>query len=142
MRLPAANVCPVFIRPLLILVVPAAAVLAGCGVDRTLRLESDPPGALVFLNGQEVARTPAEVPLEWYGKYDVAVRKEGYETLKTERWVVAPWWQWPPIDLVAELLPIPLRDRRRLSFDLRPAGELDEGLVDRAEAMRAAEQNP
>ncbi len=78
--------------------------------------------------------------LEWYGKYDVAVRKEGYETLKTERWVVAPWWQWPPIDLVAELLPLPLRDRRRLSFELEPAGEADEGVLDRAAAMRAGMQ--
>lgn len=112
--------------------------LAGCGVQRTLRLESEPPGALVYLNGEEVARTPAEVPLEWYGRYDVAVRKEGYETLKTKRWVVAPWWQWPPIDLVAELMPIPLHDRRRLTFELQPAEQGDEGLLDRAEAMRAA----
>ena len=107
-------------------------------MDRTLRLESDPPGALVYLNGEEVARTPAEVPLAWYGKYDVAVRKEGYETLKTERWVIAPWWQWPPIDLVAELLPVPLRDRHRLRFELEPAGSLEEGLLDRAQALRAA----
>lgn len=112
-------------------------LVAGCGVQRTLRLESDPPGALVYLNGEEIARTPAEVPLEWYGRYDVAVRKEGYQTLETKRWVVAPWWQWPPMDLVAELMPIPLRDRRRLSFELQPAQAGDEGLLDRAEAMRA-----
>ena len=105
-------------------------------MGRTLRLESDPPGALVYLNGEEVARTPAEVPLDWYGKYDVAVRKEGYETLKTERWVVAPWWQWPPIDLAAELIPLPLRDRRELRFELQPATIRDEGLLDRAEAAR------
>jgi hypothetical protein len=118
---------------------PAIALAAGCGVERTLRLESDPPGALVYLNGEEIARTPAEVPLEWYGKYDVAVRLEGYETLKDERWVVAPWWQWPPIDLVAELVPLPLRDRRRLSFMLKPEGRLDEGVLDRGEAMRASQ---
>lgn len=123
--------------PLSTLGIPLLA-LAGCGVERTLRLESDPPGALVYLNGEEVARTPAEVPLEWYGRYDVAVRKEGYETLKTKRWVVAPWWQWPPIDLVAELMPIPLYDRRRLSFHLEPAQAGDEGLLDRAEEVRAA----
>ena len=113
---------------------PAAAI--GCGVQRTLVLESEPPGALVYLNGEEVARTPAEVPLKWYGQYDVAVRKEGYETLQTERWVVAPWWQWPPIDLAAELMPIPLHDRRRLSFELTPAEAGDEGLLDRGEALR------
>ena len=109
---------------------------SGCAVKRTIVLESEPAGALVFLNGEEVARTPAEVPLEWYGKYDVTVRKQGYETLDTERWVAAPWWQWVPIDLVAELLPIPLKDTRRLSFELEPAQSADEGVVARAEAMR------
>ena len=109
----------------------------GCGVQRTLVLESEPPGALVYLNGEEVARTPAEVPLNWYGRYDVAVRKEGFETLQTERLVLAPWWQWPPIDLAAELLPIPLHDRRRLSFELIPAAASNEGLLDRSEALRA-----
>ncbi len=122
-------------RPTSFLLIPALA-LAGCGVERTLRLESDPPGALVYLNGEEVARTPADVPLAWYGKYDVAVRKEGYETLKTQRWVVAPWWQWPPFDLAAELIPLPLRDRRRLSFELSPAAPGDGGLLDRSEQLR------
>lgn len=99
-----------------------------------MTLRSDPPGALVYLNGEEVARTPAEVPIEWYGQYDLAVRKEGYETLKTDRWVVAPWWGFPPIDLIAELLP--LRDHRVLEFELEPAAEADSGLLERAEALR------
>ena len=121
----------------------AAAMLAASGcVERTIRLRSDPPGALVYLNGEEVARTPAEVPLKWYGKYDVAVRKEGHETLKTQRWVVAPWWQWPPLDLVAEVLPLRLADRRTLAFKLRPAEERDAGLLDRAEAMRGRVNEP
>ena len=125
-------------RPILLAACLCAPCLAGCGVERTLRVESSPPGALVYLNGEEVARTPAEVPLRWYGKYDVAVRLDGYETLKTQRWVVAPWWQWPPIDLAAELLPIRLHDRRELEFTLKPAEPQDQGLLDRAEAQRAA----
>ena len=36
----------------------ALAILQGCGVQRTLQIESDPPGALVYLNGDEVGRTP------------------------------------------------------------------------------------
>ena len=108
----------------------------GCGVQRTLVLESEPPGALVYLNDEEVARTPAEVPLKWYGEYEVALRKEGYETLHAERWVMAPWWQWPPFDLVAELMPVRLHDRQRLSFELTPAAASDEGLLDRGEALR------
>ena len=123
----------------LAVIVALACLLGGCGVRRTLVLESEPSGALVYLNGEEVARTPAEVPLEWYGQYDVAVRKEGYETLKTERWVVAPWWQWPPIDLLAELAPVRLRDTRRLRFELAPLEERNAGLLERAEVFREAQ---
>lgn len=112
-------------------------VVAGC-VERRLVLESDPPGALVFHNGQEVARTPAEVPFTWYGEHDFELRKSGYETLDTSRWVVAPWWQWVPLDLVAELLPVRLTHAPRLTFRLEPAKGGDAGLIERAEAMRAA----
>ncbi len=99
-------------------------------------IESDPPGALVFLNGQEVGRTPATVPFDWYGEYDVVLRKEGYATLDTSHWVVAPWWQWVPFDLVAAALPVRLKHEPELSFVLEPESEAAEGLVDRAEAYR------
>ncbi len=110
-------------------------MLGGC-VERRLQLESDPPGALVFLNGEEVGRTPMSVPFDWYGRYEVAVRKEGYETLKDRRWVAAPWWQWPPIDLAAELLPLRLVHRPTMRFDLEPATAGDAGLIDRALELR------
>lgn len=115
--------------------------VTGC-VERRLKLESDPPGALVFLNGEEVARTPAVVPLEWYGKYDVAVRKEGYETLKDERWVVAPPWLWAPLDLVAEALPVRVMHSPTMRFTLRPAEDAQAGLLERAQELREATTRP
>ena len=111
-------------------------MLGGC-VERRLQLDSNPPGALVFLNGEEVGRTPTSVPFEWYGRYDVAVRKEGFETISEQRWLVAPWWQWPPIDLAAELLPLRLTHRPHMRFDLAPATDADAGLIDRARDLRA-----
>src|SRR5689334_506012 len=79
--------------------------MTGC-VRRTLTVTSDPPGALLYLNGVEVGRTPIERDFIFYGTYDVALRKEGYETLKTKGKVIAPWWQWVPIDFPAEFLPL------------------------------------
>lgn len=117
----------------------AAASLAGCagGVDRTLVVESDPPGALVYLNDQEVGRTPAETPFLWYGTYDLALRQEGYQTVKVKPRVWAPWWQIPPLDLLAELVPIPLEDRRRLAYTMKPLPEVSaDRLIERAEQMR------
>ena len=75
----------------------------------------------------------------WYGTYDVAVRKEGYETLKTESPVIAPWWQWVPFDFVADVLPFRLKDSHALSYKLKPTPETavdPDRLVQRGQAMR------
>ena len=82
------------------------------------------------------------MPFDWYGRYDVVVRKEGFETIDTARWVVAPWWQWVPFDLVAAVLPVRLTHAPRLTFDLIPASEGDAGLLDRAEAQRDEHATP
>src|SRR5208282_4674368 len=103
-------------------------LMGGC-VERTLSVQSDPPGALVYLNDQEIGRTPMEHDFVWYGTYDIALRMEGYESLKTKARVVAPIYEWVPLDLFAELLPIPLKDRRDLYYRLSPvtAGPEDSG---------------
>ncbi len=114
--------------------------LAGCNnVERTLAVESDPPGALVYLNDQEVGRTPMEKEILWYGTYDVQVRKEGYRTVKATPRVWAPIWQWPPFDLLAELSPFLLRDRKELSYEMEPLEPADPAeLIARAREMRGA----
>jgi hypothetical protein len=112
-------------------------ISAGGCVRRSLTVRSQPPGALVYLNGVEVGRTPVTRDFLWYGVYDVELRRDGYETLKTRGKVIAPWWQWVPIDLVAELLP--LHDRRELAYSMRPISEAavdPKVMLQRAEAMR------
>jgi hypothetical protein len=120
-----------------------AAVLAGCGVQRTLVVNSDPPGALVYLNREEVGRTPLKHDFTWYGEYDVQLRKEGYQSVKATEWVVAPWWQWPPFDFFAELTPGHPHDTHRLMYVMHPATRPadPEALVRRAEGMRAELQS-
>jgi hypothetical protein len=99
------------------------AVVSGCGVQRTLQIETDPPGALVYLNGDEVGRTPMRKNFLWYGTYDVVIRKEGYETLVKPTKVWTPWWQLPPIDFFAEMVPGPLVDSHSVRYRLKPLGE-------------------
>jgi hypothetical protein len=96
-----------------------ALLLPGC-VERKLSINSQPSGALIFLNGEEVGRTPMTTDFTWYGKYDVAVRKEGYETLQTTTRVKAPLWQWVPIDLFAEILPFHFEDSHQVEYSLKP----------------------
>ncbi len=107
-----------------------------------MKLRSEPSGALVFLNGEEVGRTPTEVPFTWYGHYDVELRKEGFATLRTERWVAAPWWQWVPLDLVAALMPVRLRHEPVLAFRLTDEADASAGLVERAEASGETLETP
>lgn len=103
------------------LLLPVALALLGGCVQRTMSIESNPPGALVYMNDQELGRTPLKRDFTWYGTYDVQVRMEGYETLSTKQKVIAPLWQWPPFDLVAELWPGHLKDERHFSYTLKPA---------------------
>lgn len=115
------------------------AASGGCGVERTLRVRSNPPGALVYLNGEEAGRTPMRQTFLWYGTYDVQLRKEGYVTRSAKTRVWAPWWQVPPFDLLAEFIPLPLKDEHAVAYRLRQVTErqTDPGqLVERAAAMR------
>jgi len=99
-----------------------AALAAGGCVERTLQIQSEPPGALVHLNGEEAGRTPMRKNFVWYGTYDVQLRKEGYVTESADTKVWAPWWQIPPIDFLAELVPVPLEDRHTVEYRLTPLG--------------------
>ena len=109
----------------------------GC-VERTLSISSDPPVALVYLNDQEIGRTPLRRDFTWYGIYEVILRKEGYRATKTTESIIAPFYEWVPLDLLAELLPIPLKDHRTLNYTLapEPSAQDDPGLLDRAAEMR------
>jgi len=117
---------------------------AGC-VERKLSITSQPDGALVFLNDKEVGRTPIETDFVWYGTYDVQVRADGHKTLNQPTKLIAPWWQWPPFDLFAEMMPWHPTDRRTMHFAMQPAEPDDtapEVLIDRAEALRGQLESP
>lgn len=122
-----------------LLVIASTCTLSlGC-VERRLMITSEPPGALVYLNDQEVGRTPLEVPFTWYGTYDVRLEREGYQTLQTEQVAEQPWWERPGPDLFAEAIP----DKRvEIAWHLemspaQPASETDpQRLLDFAKQLR------
>jgi hypothetical protein len=116
----------------------AALAAMGC-VERTVRIQSDPPGAVVVVNDEEVGVTPAKFSFLWYGDYEVILRKAGYETLKTNYRLDPPWYQIPPLDLITEtLVPGTIHDDHVVpTYPLRPAETPHIGeLVDRAVEMR------
>src|SRR5258706_7952660 len=115
-----------------------ALLVSGC-VEQTLSVDSNPPGALVFLNDQEVGRTPLTRDFKWYGDYDIQLRQEGYETLQTHQMLAAPAWNWVPLDLFAYLVPVTLKDHKSLSYTLKPLDttkDQPQELVQRAEDLK------
>jgi hypothetical protein len=112
-------------------------VFQGC-VERILTIHSEPSGAVVWLNGEEAGVTPIETTFTWYGTYEVVVRKEGYQPVRTSQQLPAPVYQWPVFDLVAEyLLPITFVDDPNWVFALEPIEDVDpNGLQQRAEKLQ------
>ncbi|MBC7820626.1 MAG: PEGA domain-containing protein, partial [Planctomycetaceae bacterium] len=96
---------------LFLVVTVLVASLPGC-VHRRLTVNSNPPGARVLLDGEEVGETPTSVDFTHYGTHEVVLQKDGYDTLKTMQTVPAPWYQVPPIDFFSDnLLPFQLTNR-------------------------------
>ena len=114
----------------------AAIILGGC-VERKLTINTQPKGALVVLNDEEIGTSPVTVSFEWYGDYDVRISKEGFETLKTHRNLKAPWYDNFPFDLFTWLNPERTVDEYEWTFELSPKKEISrEELIQNAEELK------
>ncbi len=113
-------------------------VLSAVGCARhSVSITSEPSGALVFVNGNEVGRTPMKYDFDSYGDFDVILRKEGYETLKTHKDIKTPLYGYPPLDLGAEAFGV--KDHFEWRFDLTPvSGQIADPaeLINRAQALK------
>ena len=95
-------------------------------VERKLIIRSDPPGATVFLNYDAalVDPTPAEFEFTDYGTYAVRLTKEEHESVEAMAEVTAPWWAYPPFDIITELLlPVTIKDHHEFEYSLLPMSE-------------------
>lgn len=120
-----------------LIIIGLGLLATGC-IQRTITIDSQPQGALVYLNDVEVGRTPTTVPFTFYGVYDVRLSKQGFQTLHTEQKAQAPWWDNPGPDMIAEAMPGTKRVNLQWRYTLEPAPPTDEALtVDRARQMRA-----
>jgi hypothetical protein len=111
--------------------------VGGC-VQRTIHITSEPAGALVHLNDQEVGRTPLRVPYLFYGTYDVRLRKEGFAPLWVKQKTKTPWWEAPGPDLVAELIPNN-KVEQNWHYRLKAADFVaEDALIERAASLRGS----
>ncbi|MBN2456849.1 MAG: PEGA domain-containing protein [Sedimentisphaerales bacterium] len=117
-----------------LLVLAAVTLCCGC-VERTLTINTEPSGALVTLNDEQIGTTPVTVAFNWYGDYNVRITKPGYETLKTHRKLEAPWYDSFPFDFFALLNPERKVDSYEWSFELNRKQE-----ISREELIRQSEE--
>lgn len=114
---------------------------SGC-VRRRLNVRSNPPGALVYVDNQQVGTTPCSVDFTYYGTREIRLVKPGFETLTINQPIPTPWYQIPPLDFVSEnLVPGKIRDNRTVTYDLKPQLIVPtHELLDRANQLRQETQ--
>ena len=115
---------------------PLAALLTTGCVERTIRITSEPAGALVYLNDEEIGRTPCETAFLHYGTYDVRLVKEGFEPYMGPAEAKVPLYDLPGPDLVADLLPVRIGSHIDWHFTLQPVNDDDPAMIDRARQLR------
>jgi len=114
----------------------AIVIFAGC-VERRLTINTQPQGALVVLNDEEIGTSPVTVPFNWYGDYNVRISKEGFATLKTHRPLKGPWYDKFPFDFFALLNPKRTVDSYEWTFDLAPLQQPSrEELIQKADTLK------
>ncbi len=122
----------------------AIAILASSGcVERRVTIRTNPPGALCYIDDNEVGITPVSTPFIYYGDRKIRLVKDGYETQTFIQPMPTPWYEIPPLDFFAEtMVPGNIRDQRTFDYPLRPQGVVPkEQLLGRAENLRRGTQS-
>ena len=109
----------------------------GC-VSRRLMVQSNPPGAMVLVEGKEAGYTPTGIDFTYYGTRELTLIKDGYETKTQLVPVRAPWYQWPVIEFFSDnLLLGRVTDRRDVQFELEPKRMVpNQELLNRGQSLR------
>ena len=110
---------------------------SGC-VQRRMTVRTNPPGALLYVDDYPIGVTPVSTDFTYYGTRKIRLVKDGYETKTVMQSIPAPWYEFPPMDFVAEnFVPGQIRDQRVFDFKLEPQAVVPtEQLLSRAEGLR------
>ncbi|MDY0167495.1 MAG: PEGA domain-containing protein [Thermoguttaceae bacterium] len=117
----------------------ALVCLCACGcVRRRMTIQTNPPGALVYVDDYEIGTTPISTNFIYYGHRKIRLVKDGFETKTVMEHIPPPWYQYFPFDFVAEnVVPGEIRDRRTLTYNLTPQTIAPtEAVLGRAEQLR------
>jgi hypothetical protein len=123
---------------LLLAAVLAVGCLPGC-IEQRYVIDSDPPGALVLVNGQPIGTTPVDGYFVYYGIYNFTLVKDGYQTKVVPQRITMPWFEYPGIDFLTEnIYPGKVEDVRRFRYTLEPLVQVrTDDLLQQAEQLRS-----
>ncbi len=127
--------------PVLLIILIANLFLFGC-VERKLTINTEPQGALVTLNDEEIGPAPVTVPFNWYGDYNVRISKAGYETLNTHRELKSPLHDYFPFDIFAQISPSRTVDSYEWTFTLKTMQPQDRDQLIENAKMLEQQLNP
>ncbi|HEY2785219.1 MAG TPA: PEGA domain-containing protein [Fimbriiglobus sp.] len=124
-------------RGLIAVLAGTTGLVAGC-VDRRFVVETNVPGAEVYVNESPIGPSPADTSFEYPGYYDFRAVAPGFEPLKTRENIKARWYDLPGLDFFAEVLwPGRIEDTRRVQLTLVPARQVNtQELLGSAENLR------
>lgn len=115
--------------------------LAAC-VERRLWVRTDPPGAMVRINGDEVGRAPVSWRFDHYGTVLVEAELGGHQPVQEAFELRTPWYQRPVVDFFADVLwPGTIKDDHELALKLEPEqpptpAEIEAGIAEIREGAR------
>ncbi len=127
--------------PATVLMLAGITLISGC-VERRYTIRSEPPGATVVINGEEIGPTPASKSFYYYGDREIILMLDGYATKTVIQPINAPWWDNYFTEFFTEnMVPVSLRDERDFKFQLEPAqSPTQDDLRGRAESLRGEAQ--
>lgn len=115
-----------------------AVCFSGC-MHRRLTVRSDPPGAAVLVDGEDVGFAPVSIDFTYYATREITLYKDGYKTLTLFQKVPTPWYQVMPLDFITDNFAFTqIRDKREVLYTLEP--ELlppTSEVLDRAKNLRS-----
>lgn len=110
----------------LLRLLPPALALSGCAAYQNVGIESDPPGAEIYLDGRLAGTTPLELRVSREAAHTVYLKKEGYrpELVVLDLHNAADGIDFlTPADVTRRLTPGPSADpelERRLKLEVAP----------------------
>jgi hypothetical protein len=134
-------------RPALLLFAALLLIAAGSGcVSRRFTVISDPPGALVEVDGQRIGVTPVSMDFTYYGTRNITLSKPGYQTLSVEQPQRKPWYQVFPLEFFSDNFALThITDRHAFNYRMTPSNPDSENpgtLIERGRNFRSQAQLP